>query len=278
MLRPCFSLVKLSRHALLNLTATHTARCDGRSMEAARREVQATGLSSDSARAPAMWQEEGDCKDAGRQSDAHGPVQEQLQHFRHSLLREALSLPCQRGRERMAGRSTLFSALGHCSDAVLTCISIAAVKKLCNCLTTSRLMSRVYIVHTGVSSYAATLGRTCCSTTPALPCLRSSNVRAREHGETGALHDARRRGQLRARAPPPARRRCRAASAVPCKRPPCRRGPRRHSPLASCQQQQHVGEHLVRATTPCALGGVTIACTRSRSCTGSAFITSVSLV
>jgi hypothetical protein len=39
-----------------------------------------------------MRQEEGDRKDAGRQRDAHRPIQEQLQHFRHSLLREALGL------------------------------------------------------------------------------------------------------------------------------------------------------------------------------------------
>ena len=44
-----------------------------------------------------MWQKEGDGKDAGRQSDAHGPVQEQLQHFRNRLLCEPLSLQRKRG-------------------------------------------------------------------------------------------------------------------------------------------------------------------------------------
>ncbi len=41
---------------------------------------------------PAVRQEERDREDAGGQGDAHGPVQEQLQHLRHRLLREALSL------------------------------------------------------------------------------------------------------------------------------------------------------------------------------------------
>ena len=51
-----------------------------------------------------MWQKEGDGKDAGRQSDAHRPVQEQLQHLCHRLLREPLSLEITCGAE---GDSTL---------------------------------------------------------------------------------------------------------------------------------------------------------------------------
>ena len=84
----------------------------------------------------------------------------------------------------------------------------------------------------------------------ALGLATAGNCLKHEHVvKATAPHDAQQHARPRARARPPARHRCRAASAGPCTRPPCRRGQRRRSPPASCKQRRIV--NIMRCMHSC---------------------------